>query len=51
MKSNCRRLIKKKLRTEKVNKRKGNKLYVKWKGYDNSWNSWFDKNNIESILS
>ena len=26
-------------RIEKVNKRKGNKLYVKWKGYDNSFNS------------
>ena len=24
---------------EKVIKRKGNKLYVKWKGYDNSFNS------------
>ena len=30
-------------RIEKVIKRKGNKLYVKWKGYDNSFNSWFDK--------
>ena len=26
-------------RTEKVIKRKGDKLYVKWKGYDNSFNS------------
>ena len=26
-------------RIEKVIKRKGNKLYVKWKGYDNSFNS------------
>ena len=24
-------------------KRKGDKLYVKWKGYDNSFNSWVDK--------
>ena len=32
-----------KFRIEKVIKRKGNKLYVKWKGYDNSFNSWFDK--------
>ena len=24
-------------------KRKGDKLYVKWKGYDNSFNSWIDK--------
>ena len=29
----------KEFRTEKVIKRKGNKLYVKWKGYDNSFNS------------
>ena len=30
-------------RTEKVIKKKGNKLHVKWKGYDNSFNSWIDK--------
>ena len=29
----------KKFRIEKVIKKKGNKLYVKWKGYDNSFNS------------
>ena len=23
--------------------RKGDKLYVTWKGYDNSFNSWIDK--------
>ena len=28
-----------KFRIEKVIERKGNKLYVKWKGYDNSFNS------------
>ena len=27
-------------------RRKGNKLYVKWKGYDNSFNSWIDKKDI-----
>ena len=32
-----------KFRIEKVIKRKGSKLYVKWKGYDNSFNSWCDK--------
>ena len=31
---------------EKVIKRKGDKLYVKWKGYDNSFNSWINKNDI-----
>ena len=30
-------------RIEKVIKRKGDKMYVKWKGYDNSFNSWIDK--------
>ena len=33
-------------RIEKVIKRKGDKIYVKWKGYDNSFNSWIDKNDI-----
>ena len=32
-----------KLRTEKVIKRKGNKIYVKWNGYNNLFNSWIDK--------
>ena len=30
-------------RIEKVIKEKSDKLYVKWKGYDNSFNSWIDK--------
>ena len=34
------------VRIEKVIKRKGNKLYVKWKGYDNSFNSWINKKDI-----
>ena len=36
----------KKFRIEKMIKkkvRKGDKLYVKWKGYNNSFNSWIDK--------
>ena len=33
----------KELRIEKVLKRKGDKLYVKWKGYNNSFNSWIEK--------
>ena len=36
----------KEFRIEKVIKRKGDKLYVKWKGYDNSFNSWIDKKDI-----
>ena len=34
-------------RIEKGVKRKGNKLYVNWKGYDNSFNSWIDKKDVE----
>ena len=35
----------KEFRTKKVIKRKGDKLYVKWKGYNNSFNinSWIEK--------
>ena len=33
-------------RIEKVIRRKGDKLYVKWKGYDNSFKSWIDKANL-----
>ena len=33
-------------RIEKVIRRKGNRLYVKRKGYDNSFNSWIDKKDI-----
>ena len=36
----------KEFRTEKVIKRKGGELYVKWKGYDNSFNSWIDKKDM-----
>ena len=35
-----------KFRIEKVIKRKGDKLYVKWKGYDNSFTSWIDKKDL-----
>ena len=36
----------KEFRIEKVLKKKGDKLYVKWKGYDNYFNSWIDKKDI-----
>ena len=29
-----------------VIKKKGDKLYAKWKGYDRSFNSWIDKKDI-----
>ena len=37
---------KKEFRIEKVIKRKGYKLYVKWNGYNNYFNSWIDKKRI-----
>ena len=36
----------KEFRIEKVIKRKVDKLYVKWKGYDNSFDSWIDKKDL-----
>ena len=36
----------KEFRIEKVIKRKGDKLYVKWKWYGNSFNSWIDKKDL-----
>ena len=33
-------------RIEKIIKKKGDRLYVKWKGYYNSFNSWIDKKDI-----
>ena len=35
------------LQIEKIIKCKGDKLYVKWKCYDNSFNSWIDKKEID----
>ena len=34
------------VKIEKVIKKKGNKLYVKWKGYDNSFNSWIHEKDL-----
>ena len=36
-------------RTEKVIKTKDDKLYVKWKGYDSSFNSLIDKKRLNQI--
>ena len=47
MKKNCRKLIRKNLELKgKAIKRKGNKLYVKWKVYNNSFNRWIDKKDL-----
>ena len=37
---------KKEFRIEKVLKKKVDKLYFKWEGYDNSFNSWIDKKHL-----
>ena len=36
----------KEFKIEKVIKRIGNKLYVKWKGYNNYFNTWIDKKDL-----
>ena len=36
----------KEFRINKVLTRKSNKLHVKWKGYDNRFNSWIDKKDL-----
>ena len=36
----------KQFRIEKVIRRKDGKLYVKWKGYNNRFNSWIDKKGL-----
>ena len=36
----------KEFRIGKVIKRKDDKLYVKWKGYNSSFNSWIDKKDL-----
>ena len=39
----------KEFRIEEVLKRKGDKLHVKWKGYDNSFSSWVNKKDLISV--
>ena len=46
MKKNCKRLIKNNLEQKKNIKIKRDKLNVKWKGYDNSFNTWIDKKDL-----
>ena len=36
----------KNFRIKKIIKKKCDKLYLKWKGYDNSFSSWIDKKDI-----
>ena len=44
--NNCKKKTQKEFRIEKVIKRKSAKLCVKWKGYNNSFNSGIDKKGI-----
>ena len=43
MKKNCKKTNQEEFRIEKVIRRKDNKIYVRWKGNNNSFNSWIDK--------
>ena len=40
----------KEFRIEKVTRRKDDKLYIKWKGYDSLFNNWIDKKRFSVIL-
>ena len=42
MKKKLQKTNQKQFRIEKVLKRKGDKLFAKWKGYDSSFNSWIN---------
>ena len=45
IKNNCRNKSKT-IYDRKSNKKKDDKLYVKWKDYENSFNIWIDRKNI-----
>ena len=45
-KKNCKKTGQEKFRIEKVLKRKSGKLYVKWKGYYNRFNSLINKTEL-----
>ena len=49
MKKNCKKTNQEVFRIEKVIKKIGDKLYVKWKGYDDSLNIWIDKKDIDKM--
>ena len=35
---------------EKILKTNKNKIYVKWRGYNSSFNSWIDKNSVTKYI-
>ena len=47
MKKNCEKTSQEKFGIGKVLKRKGDKLYAKWKRYNNRFNSWIDRKDRE----
>ena len=46
MKKNCKEANQKEFEIEKLVKKKDDKLNVKWKCYDESFNSWINKKGI-----
>ena len=46
MKKELQKTNQQEFRTERLIKRKGDKLYVKWKGYDHWFNNWIDKKDL-----
>ena len=46
MKRNCKKQVNRNIRLKKSIKQKETKVYVKWKGYDNSFNKWIDKKDL-----
>ena len=46
MKKKLQKIDQQEFRIEKVIKKKGNKLYVKWKGYNYSFNNWINKKDL-----
>ena len=45
-KTNSEKTNQKEFRIEEVIKRKGDKLYIEWKEYNNSFNNWIDEKDI-----
>ena len=35
---------------KKILKTKGNQIYIKWRGFDSSFNTWIDKNSVKKYL-
>ena len=46
IKKDCKKTNQKEFIVEKLIKKIGDKLYVKWNGYNSSFNSWIDKKDI-----